>query len=119
MVSYHNKLSRACKKRKYGVGGKPAETVVGAVKRKLVGVKGGGVKVKLFAADFVNAVIGGKVVKCPVAEVKENPANKDYVRRGVITKGAIVTAKGPDGKEISVRITSKPGQDGVLNGVVV
>jgi len=44
--------------------------------------------------------------------VRENPANPNYVQRNIITRGAILeTDLG------LVRIRSRPGQDGVLNGV--
>lgn len=119
MVLYHNVFSRARKKRKYGMGGKPVETAIGGVKRKTVVVKGGKTKLKLFSGNFVNTLVGGKFVRCEILTVKENPANKDYVRRNVITKGALLLVKGPDGKELNVRVTSSPGQVGVLNGVVV
>ncbi|MBM3309184.1 MAG: 30S ribosomal protein S8e [Candidatus Altiarchaeales archaeon] len=119
MVLYHNTHSRARKKRKYGAGGKPVDTTIGVVKKRKFGVKGGNEKLKLFACKTVNTLLGGKYVKCEVVTVKENPSNKDFVRRNVITKGAVVLAKGPDGKELNIRVTSRPGQDGVLNGVVV
>ncbi len=53
----------------------------------------------------------GKALKAEIEDVLENPANPDFVRRGIITKGSVVkTSKG------RVRITSRPGQDGTLNG---
>jgi len=53
----------------------------------------------------------GKAFKAEIEDVLENPANPDFVRRGIITKGSVVkTSKG------RVRITSRPGQDGTLNG---
>jgi small subunit ribosomal protein S8e len=49
-----------------------------------------------------------------IVRVVKNLANIDYDRRGVITKGAIIeTALGP------ARVTSRPGQDGVINAVLV
>jgi small subunit ribosomal protein S8e len=49
-----------------------------------------------------------------VITVRENPANPNYVQRNIITKGAILeTDLG------LVRVRSRPGQDGVLNGVRV
>jgi len=119
MVLYHNTHSRARKKRKYGTGGKPADTTIGEVKKKKVGVKGGGRKLKLYSTKVINAILDGKYVKCEVVTVKENPSNKDYVRRNIITKGALLLVKGPNGKELNVRVTSSPGQCGILNGVVV
>ena len=44
----------------------------------------------------------------------ENSSNTDYDRRGIITKGArIETELG------TAKVTSKPGQDGVVNAVIV
>ena len=60
-------------------------------------------------------VLDGKPVKCEVTCLEENAANKDYTRRNIITKGAVLSAKTPDGKDVKVKVTSRPGQDGVLN----
>ncbi|NIQ06207.1 MAG: 30S ribosomal protein S8e, partial [Candidatus Korarchaeota archaeon] len=55
----------------------------------------------------------GKTEKVEIKSVIENPANADYDRRGVITKGAIIeTSKG------NARVTSRPGQHGVINAVL-
>ena len=46
--------------------------------------------------------------------VVDNPANRNFVKRNIMTKGTVVeTDKG------KVRITSRPGQEGSLNGVLV
>ena len=53
-----------------------------------------------------------KTTKLKIEAVENNPANKNYTRRNIITKGTIVkTEKG------NVRITSRPGQVGLLFGV--
>jgi small subunit ribosomal protein S8e len=44
----------------------------------------------------------------------KNPANKDYERRGVISKGALLETESGLAKVIS-----RPGQDGCINGVLV
>ena len=49
-----------------------------------------------------------------IKDVLENPANPHYVRRDIITKGAIVITD--IGK---ARITSRPGQHGVVNAVLI
>ena len=47
-----------------------------------------------------------------IITVRENPANPNYVQRNIVTKGAILET------ELGlVRVISRPGQDGVLNGV--
>jgi small subunit ribosomal protein S8e len=49
-----------------------------------------------------------------ILDVEKNPANLDYQRRKVITKGTIIkTAKG------RAQVTSRPGQDGILNAILV
>ncbi len=73
-------------------------------------------KVRIAAADFavVTDKASGKSSKSKLLRVIRNPANVDYQRRGVITKGAIVeTELG------QVRVTSRPGQDGVINAILV
>ena len=55
----------------------------------------------------------GKTEKLEILNVVSNPANADYNRRRVITKGTIVrTEKG------LARVISRPGQTGGLNAVV-
>ena len=73
-------------------------------------------KVPLAAADsaVVTDKASGKSSKSKLLRVIRNPANVDYQRRGVITKGAIVeTELG------QARVTSRPGQDGVINAILL
>jgi small subunit ribosomal protein S8e len=56
----------------------------------------------------------GKVKNTKVLTVKSNTANPNYVQRNIITKGAMVQT------EMGVaRVTSRPGQDGVVNAVLM
>ncbi|MDG6928216.1 MAG: 30S ribosomal protein S8e [Nitrososphaerota archaeon] len=55
---------------------------------------------------------GNKSVK--LLSLVSNPSNRDYERRGVITRGAVVMTEA--GK---VRVTSKPSKNGTLSGIVV
>lgn len=115
---YHSKTTKARKKRKYGIGRHPVETVIAEDKRKKIGTKGGSFKVKLVSAKYANVVIEGKPVKCEITGFIENPANKEYTKRKVITKGALINVKPPgDKKELKVRVVSRPGQDGTVNAV--
>ncbi len=73
-------------------------------------------KVRLAAADsaVVTDKASGKSSKSKLLRVIRKPANVDYQRRGVITKGAIVeTELG------QARVTSRPGQDGVINAILL
>lgn len=103
-------------KRRYEVGGYPAETILGDPKRSVERSRGGNIKVKLLSDKIVNVAdpSTGKTVKTSILRVVKNQSNADYDRRGVITKGTIVAT--PLGL---AKITSRPGQDGVLNAVLL
>jgi small subunit ribosomal protein S8e len=104
------------KKRRAEIGSFPAETTLGELKWKTERERGGTLKVKLLSDKRVCVTDQktGKTEKVEIMGVAKNPANVDYDRRGVITKGAIIET--PLGL---ARITSRPGQDGVLNAVLV
>lgn len=101
-------------KRRHEAGRPPIETHLGDVKRKFEEGRSGIVKVKLVATDMVNVsdTATGGTERLQILEVVRNPANVDYNRRRVLTKGTIIrTEKG------LAKIVSRPGQDGVLNAV--
>jgi small subunit ribosomal protein S8e len=116
---YHAVKTRANKKKSRFCGRPAAETQLGEDKRKTVRVRGGGVKVKLVKAKHANVLVDGKNVKCEVTWVAENPASRDLTRRNIITKGAVIDVKGPTGTAFKAKVTSRPGQDGVLNAIKV
>ncbi len=108
------KLRRFRKKRKYEMGGPPANTRLGVRKIKVVRTKGGGRKIKLLADAYVNLNLGKETKRVRLLSVIENPANRFLTRDNIITKGSIVKT------ELGLaRITSRPGQDGVLNAVIL
>lgn len=104
------------KKRVFEIRGQPVLTRLAEKKVKTVRGIGGQTKQKILAANTIH-VYDPKTKKYGKETVKtivENAANRHFVRRNIMTKGAIVeTAKG------KVRITSRPGQVGVLQGVLV
>jgi len=104
-------------KRKYELGRYPTETKLGSgEKRKLQRVRGGNYKVKLLVGAYANVFIPdqGKCQKVRILGVISNPSSKDYDRRGILTRGAIINT------ELGLaRVTSRPGQDGVINAVLV
>ena len=53
-------------------------------------------------------------MKTEIVRVTANPANREYERRGVITRGATIETK--LGK---AKVTSKPSDDGVVNAVLM
>lgn len=110
------RLISAQKKRRSEIAREHVDAHVGPTRQKLVRTKGANQKVKLLATDKIN-VTDPKSGKTAVADLKtvvENKANIHYVRRNIITKGAVVeTSAG------RVRVTSRPGQTGALSGVKV
>ncbi len=103
-------------KRIFEIRNPPILTKIGERKVKVTRVRGAGIKKALMSAKFVN-VYDSKTKKYSKLEVKtilENTANRHFVRRNIVTKGAVVeTEKG------KVKITSRPGQEAVLNGVLI
>ena len=94
----------------------PAETTLGEPRRRSVRGHGGQMKVKLLKDKFVSVTDPkrGQTEKTEILRVIKNKANVDYNRRGVITKGAeIETSLG------RARVTSRPGNDGVINAVLI
>lgn len=103
-------------KMKHELGRKATESRLGEVRQIDVRVRGGGKKVRLFQCDIANVTNPktGKTKALNIETVEANPADQHYVRRSILTKGAIIKTK--LGK---ARITSRPGQDGIVNAVLV
>ena len=92
-----------------------AKTKVADRKMKTKRQIGGSTKEALLSANEVSVSDKkGKTQKTQIINVLENPANPNLVRRNILTKGAIVETK--LGK---VRITSRPGQESTVNGVLL
>ena len=104
------------KKRKSESGREPIDTVIGPEKKKKVWSRGGNVKINLVRAEFANITDPKthKTERTKILDVEDNPADKDYARRKIITKGAIIsTEKG------RAKVTSRPGQDGQINAILI
>ena len=103
-------------KRKIEFGRDPAETKIGERKIKKIRAKGGNQKFRLTNANQINVVDPkkNKVQTAEILNVIENAANIQFVRRNIINKGAVVETN--LGK---VKVTSRPGQHGIINGVLV
>jgi len=103
------------KKRRFEKGFFPAETALGKTKSKTMRKHGGNEKRRLLSVNEANiSDASGKTQKVEITRVIKNPANVDYDRRGVITKGTMIAT--PLG---TARVTSRPGQDGKVNAVLV
>jgi len=110
------KMRPARKKRKRELGSEPTHTKIGDEKRKIIDAYGGNIKVRLYQASFANVLDPEtkKATKVRILDVVGNPSNIDFVRRKVITKGAVIKT------EIGLaKVTSRPSQDGVVNAVLI
>jgi small subunit ribosomal protein S8e len=103
-------------KRRFEVGLAPADTHLGENRAKIIRTTGGNTKVRSMRAEYANVtnLTNGETKKVKIETVEENGANPNYVRRNLLTKGAIVRT------EIGrARIMSRPGQDGIINAVLL
>ncbi|BDH79175.1 MAG TPA: 30S ribosomal protein S8e [Methanothermobacter sp.] len=110
------RLKKSRGKRKYELGREAAETRIGERKIRTIRTRGGNRKLRLVTDTHINVVDPdtNKVEIAEILNVVENRANPHFVRRNIITKGAIVeTSKG------LARVTSRPGQHGILNGILI
>jgi small subunit ribosomal protein S8e len=90
------------------------EPVVGQTSRRVFRTRGGSRRFGIVHADTANvADPSGKVTKAKILSVRHSPAKRDYERRGVITRGAILETDSGE-----ARVTSKPTDDGVVNAVL-
>ncbi len=104
------------KKKKYERGSDFLGIKTDERKAKKVKVRGGGEKVKLLSENMANVADPktGKVKKVKIEGVVENKANPHFVRRNILTKGAVIKT------EIGLaRITNRPSQQGFVNAVLV
>lgn len=110
------KYKHVRKKRKRELARAPIETQIGSQKLKKQRVMGGNVKVKLFSTPYANVTDPNtnKTSKVKILGFESNEASKDYNRRKILTKGTIIETE--LGK---AKITSRPGQHGQLNAVLI
>ena len=103
------------KKRKRELERPRLDTTIGEEKKKKERVLGGNMKLKLFSTKFINVTDPNtnKTQKVRILRFENNEASKDLNRRHILTKGAVVETELGNAK-----ITSRPGQHGVLNGVL-
>ena len=103
-------------RRKFEIDRYPNEAVLGNKSIKKRRVRGNNIKTALSFGAYVNLVdpVSKKITNSKILQVVKNPANKDYERRGVISKGALL---GTDFG--TARVVSRPGQDGCINAILV
>lgn len=98
------------------MGSELVETKLGPMKRVERRAFGGNIKISLLGIDVANVVDPktGQTKKSKILKVVENPADPHFVRRNVLTKGAIIET------ELGrVRVTSRPKQSGGVDAVLL
>jgi len=104
------------KKRRFEISRELQHATIGSGTVKEYRVRGANIKLRILTTKTVNVYDPAtkKTQRANVITVRENPANPNYVQRNIITKGAILET------DVGlVRVRSRPGQDGILNGVRV
>lgn len=108
--------SKIVKKRQHLIGRQPSMTKIGKERVKVIHTRGGASKLRTLSTDKVN-VYDPKTKNHSVETIKnvlDSPADKNFIRRKIMTKGTIIeTSKG------NAKITNRPGQDGIINAVLL
>jgi len=110
---YH-KLYR--KKKLYEAGREPYLAKVDETKAKPVEGRSNNTKRTLLSVNYANIADpkSKTMKKVVIKSVVENTANRNYIRRNIVTKGAVIETE--LGK---ARVTSRPGQEGNVNAVLI
>lgn len=101
-------------KKKHELGRYPTETEVGEPELRTVDTRGNTKKVRALRTNVANVTDGDETTQATIEGVAENPANPNYARRNIITKGALIETDAG-----LARVTSRPGQQGQVNAVAV
>ena len=104
------------KKKQYELGREPSFTKLGRKRVRVLRVMGANRKLRLLSTDTAN-LFDPKSKSFKQAKIKtitDNPANRHFVRRNIMTKGSVI-----DTELGKARITSRPGQDGIVNAVLI
>lgn len=103
-------------KRKREMGREFTEPRLGPTRQVRIRAFGGNVKSNVLSTDVANIVDPktGATKKVKILTVVENPADPHFVRRNVLTRGAVIET------ELGrARVTSRPGQSGTVDAVLI
>ncbi|MEZ0248309.1 MAG: 30S ribosomal protein S8e [Thermoproteus sp.] len=103
-------------KQKALCGGPARVPSIGPQEVEVERVTGGNIKVRLRSVQYANVYIPKekKSVKAKIISVVSTPSNPDFAKKGQVVKGAVIQTE--VGRAV---VTSRPGQDGVVNAVLV
>ena len=85
-------------------------------KRVKIRARGGLIKIRVKRAKYANVMDPetNTARKVAIIRVIETGANREYARRNIIIKGALIET------EMGIaKVTSRPGQDGVVNAILI
>ena len=107
---------RLRKKRLTDLARNPALTKIASKRKSTLRTQGGHNKIITLSTNEANIYDpkSKKFKKATIKMVVENKANKDFVRMNILTKGAIIETD--LGK---AKITSRPGQSGSINAILI
>ncbi len=103
-------------KKHHECGNSPVRTRIGEIRTKVRRIRSGKEKLVLLRTENINLFDPKtkKSVKAKMVSVVDNPANRNFIRANILTRGTVVkTDKG------DARITNRPGQEGTVNGILV
>jgi small subunit ribosomal protein S8e len=103
-------------KRKFEIGREALLTTIGDTRLKKIRTQGNNRKTRAKTLNMAYVIDqkNNKTSKSEIKSVIGNPANINYIRRNIINKGAIIeTSLG------KARVTSRPGQTGMINAVLI
>jgi len=103
-------------KRKFEIGRETLLTTIGDTRSKKIRTQGDNRKTRAKTLNLAYVIDqkNNKTSKSEIKSVIGNPANVNYIRRNIINKGAIIETN--LGK---ARVTSRPGQTGMINAVLI
>lgn len=110
------KYKKSRKKKKYEIRGQNVLVRLGEEKKKEKRIRGGNKKIFSLKARFINVHLpeNRSAKKVEIKNVLETPSKKFLARQNILVKGAIVETE--LGK---VKITNRPSQEGVVNGILL
>ncbi len=76
--------------------------------------RGGNIIHYVISAEKISISTNEGTKNVKLLSLASNPSNRDYERRGIITRGAIVMTEAGRAK-----VTSKPSKNGTLSGVLL
>jgi small subunit ribosomal protein S8e len=97
-------------------GSKPTLTGLAEKKKIVARALGGHTKERLLFTNAANVLDPktGKYTQATISTIVENPANRNYARRNIMTRGTIIETSAGRAK-----VTNRPGQQGAINAVLV